>query len=352
MNRSMVATVALAALTGCGIENGVSLPLPDYPLSHPPELEDQTWTDTILQVTTPKVDILWMVDNSCSMSDNQALLTQNVPSFMNYFVGSGLDYHVGVTSSDIISSNYPGSDGTLVLINGSRYIDPDAPNPVGMFIAMAELGTTGKFPERGVGATYLALTTRRDTTNAGFYRDDASLHTIIISDEPDYTKSSTVTQPEYLDWYEGLKPDVDERTFSAVIDPHRGTAYKNLAEQIGGIVWDINSQNWDQVLDQLGLQAAGLSREYFLSHLPVAGSIQVSVQDPAGILLKFKEAVIDPDTGTYVDSDGDGTPDGDWTYDTNRNSITFLSYVPTAQAEVIVTYTLLAAQHGVADQGS
>jgi hypothetical protein len=341
MPRSILVHVALWGLaSGCTIDNRFGVPLPDYPASKAPALDDPSWTDTILQVTTPKVDILWMVDNSCSMYDNQTLLTENIPSFMEYFVGSGLDYHVGVTSSDTISSNYDGSDGTLVQVAGQKWIDADTPNAVSMFVAMATLGTTGRFPERGLGGTYLCLEEKRNTANAGFYRDEAALHTIIISDEPDYTE--IISQPEYADWYSGLK-DIDQRTFSSIIDPRRGTDYSKTTNEIGGITWDIGGENWDQVLEQLGIQAAGLSREYFLSRRPVLGTIEVRVVDATGVELRFDEAVVDPVTGTYEDADQNGVPDGDWTYDETRNSITFLSFVPSALSEVEITYQQRAA---------
>jgi hypothetical protein len=320
-------------LSSCTQEIGISEGAPVWPSSAPPPVAAQTHTDTILQVTTPRVDILWMIDNSCSMSDNQQELTANVPSFMQFFIGSGLDYHVGVTSSDIISNNYSGSSGSLVEKGGYKYIDSDAPDPLGLFVAMASLGTTGRFPERGLGATYLALEIKRDTVNAGFYRDESALHTIIISDEPDYTEASTITQPEFVDWYDGLKPR-DERTFSAIIDPNVGDRYRDTAVQIGGILWSLNDGQWAQVLQQLGLQAAGLQQEYFLSHLPVPGTISVKVQEvETSALFEFTEALLDPTTGELV---------GDWVYSDARNSITFLEYIPGALSEVNITYTLAA----------
>ena len=52
-------------------------------------------TDVSTQVTTPEVDVLFVIDNSCSMNNEQSELTANFPSFMAYFLDSGLDYHIG-----------------------------------------------------------------------------------------------------------------------------------------------------------------------------------------------------------------------------------------------------------------
>lgn len=319
VNRSIVVALTLAA---CSSEQNFIRDIQEYPNSVAPPLRDAEVTDTIVQVSTPRVDILWMVDNSCSMSNEQDELAANFPFFMDYFLGSGLDYHIGVTSSDTISDNYPGSSGTLVEKNGYKYIEPTAPEQVALFVAMASLGTTGRFPERGLGGTYLALEVERDRANAGFYRDEAALHTICISDEPDFTQ--IISQPEYEDWYDGLKPE-EERTFSAIIDPNRGTDYVVTAQGIGGIVWSLSDQNWPQVLELLGLQAAGLKREYFLSQLPVRDTIRIEVENENGAVYDF-------------------AIDVDFSYDTFRNSVTFFEFIPDASSTVRITYVVLASQ--------
>jgi len=344
MRKSLGLTLlAGAGAVGCQSDQGYNTPLPDYGDPHAPPIESPTVEDRILQLTTPKVDILWMIDNSGSMGDNQAALVKNFPVFMNYFLGSGLDYHIGVTSSDL-DSNYNGSQGKLRKIGGAGYIEPETTNPVGVFTAMANMGTGGSGNEKGSGAVYDCLEVDRDTFNAGFYRDDASIHTIIISDEPDSTPSNVISHDEFIGWYQDLKDDDGDRTFSGIIDQNFGKVYKNMITQIGGINWDIFGADWETVLDQLGIQAAGLKREYFLSHLPVAGTVQVSIDDATtGANLKFVEGFLD-ENGNLTDTTGDGMPDGDWTYDSNRNSITFVQYIPTSLSTVVIDYTVLASQ--------
>jgi hypothetical protein len=320
MNRPLFVVLALV---GCTSEAGIRPDLPDPGRSVGAPLRDTRQVDQIRQVSIPSVDILWMVDNSCSMSNEQTDLTQNFPFFMDYFLGSGLDYHVGVTSSDTISSDYSGSSGTLVTRDGFKYIDQDTPNPVALFVSMATLGITGRFPERGLGGTYLALEVERDRANSGFYRDEAALHTIIISDEPDYTE--IITQPEYADWYDALKSDRDNRSFSAIITPGRGQKYQDTVKDVGGIEWSLDQQNWPAVLDLLGLQAAGLRREYYLSQLPVPGTIEVGVENAYGAQFSFDETT-------------------DWTYDKTRNSIAFVEYIPEATSTVTIEYIVLSSQ--------
>jgi hypothetical protein len=285
---------------------------------------DPIRTDVIVQTQTPKVDILWMVDNSCSMADDQTRLTDNFPFFMDYFVDSGLDYHVGVTSSDTIRVSENGADGKLVVKRGLKYLDVDTPDPVVIFQEMATLGAGGASPERGLASSFFCLEEKRETFNAGFYRDDASLHTIIISDEADYTQAFVITQPEYSDWYGALKDDRENRTFSGIISPSQGARYRQTINDVGGIEDSVLNDNWSQVLERLGVQAAGLKREYFLSGVPVPGTIEVSVELAGDGVLDFQE-------------------DEEWTYSETRNSVTFVEFVPEALSQVVLTYTALAS---------
>ncbi len=302
--------------------------LPPEPVPNKPVLENPTQTDVIVQVTTPMVDVLWTIDNSCSMSDEQQELGDNFPKFMDYFLGSGLDYHIGVTSTDLDDPSHKGKlqDGGTPY----KYIDEETPNAISVFVAMASMGTTGSASEKGLGGTYLALETNRDSFNAGFYRDEASIHTIVLSDEMDLTPDSIVSESEFISWYKGLKEEADNRTFSSVVDFNVGGTYVHATNEIGGIVWDIRDEDYAEVLDRLGVQAAGLKREYFLSQIPVPGTIEVNVEDPSGATFEFFEAVGDPLVG-------------DWVYESSRNSITFLTYIPTELAKVIITYTVLSS---------
>ena len=55
------ACVLSLALVGCNIENGVGNSFPPEPTPNPPDLANPTQTDVIVQTTTPKVDVLWVI---------------------------------------------------------------------------------------------------------------------------------------------------------------------------------------------------------------------------------------------------------------------------------------------------
>jgi hypothetical protein len=326
----------------CGSDQGFGDNVPEYPPSFYVPLVPVQQVDRILQVTTPQVDVLWTIDNSCSMANEQDELAENFPLFIDYFLGSGLDYHIGVTSTDLDYKNRVGADGKLVVVNGMNFIDTRTPSPEIVFAGMARLGTSGSGNEKGLGATFKALEEKRDTTNAGFYRDDASIHTVVISDERDQTPANLITESEFKDWYDGLKQDNDDRTFSCIVNMsgyERGTAYLNTAADIGGITWDITDEDWSEVLERLGIQASGL--EYFLSQRPVPGTVSVSVINPLGAEIRFTETQLDPVTGEPL-SEAENT--SLYTYDSTRNSITFLTFIPEALSTVLLEYTLLSAE--------
>ena len=124
---------------GCN-EYEVISKLPAGDPSNARPLESEVRTDRVVQRPTPLVDVLWVIDNSGSMGDDQAALTANFPLFMEYFLNSGLDYHIGVVTTDIDS---PTDSGKLRSYAGNLWIDTQTPDAIGAFAEMATVGTNG-----------------------------------------------------------------------------------------------------------------------------------------------------------------------------------------------------------------
>lgn len=303
---------------GCQ-EYEVQSTLPAGDPSNVRPIESEAKSDRVVQRPTPLVDVLWVIDNSGSMGNDQAALADNFPVFMEYFLNSGLDYHIGVVTTDIDS---PSDSGKLRSVGGELWIDPDTPDAIASFQELAVVGTNGSSTESGVGAAYVALEERANGYNAGFLREDASLHVVTISDEEDYTPDYIISASEMANYLNGLKIRDDMVTYNVVVDPVWGDEYIQISDAVGGIKRDINNNAWGDLLVELGIQAAGLKREFFLSSLPVPGTIRVSV---------IEEGV----TQTFAE-------DTDWLYSEQRNSIQFIDYVPNPLAEVIIDYDDLA----------
>ena len=186
---------------------------------NPPDLSARVQVDRTLQVTVPAVDVLWVVDNSCSMLAEQERLNQNFPRFMTYFENSDLDYHIGVVSTDMRSLD---GRGVLQDQSGFRWIDRETPSPDLVFRSLTSLGTLGDATERGRDAAWTALVTRRFTENYGFYREDAALSVIVISDEDDQSDLDVISLPDFITNLPALKATPDMVTFSSIVGPVGG----------------------------------------------------------------------------------------------------------------------------------
>lgn len=170
------------------------------------------------------IDILFVIDNSGSMGEEQSSLTTNFPKFINVLesIEGGLpNVHIGVVSSNVGVGGYnvpgctgDGDDGKLqnsprvsgcTPPSGAFISDVEIPNCTNpdptqcrqrnytgdlaqTFRCIAQLGTSGCGLEQHLEAMRRALDptyagTR--TTNAGFLRPDAYLAVIFIQDEDD-----------------------------------------------------------------------------------------------------------------------------------------------------------------------
>jgi hypothetical protein len=322
----MRACLVAALMLACHQDYNIPLTPDAYGQYNPADLENPLNQDRIVQTTSAKVDILFVVDNSSSMSDNQDALASNFPAFMDYFVGSGLDYHIGVVSTDP-SAAYVGK---LIKSGEVVFIDSNTPDPLDVFGDMVRI-PEGSSDERGREAVYHALVTERDAANAGFVRDEAALHITVVSDEDDHSRAEPVTKDEFVVMLNQARPTDDMVSFNSIVNPppgnlvnQAGEAYLYVTDLVGGLKRDIKSGDWSTMLVDLGLQATGLKREYFLSQVPVDGSITV-------------EVLFEGDTVTYLEG-ATG-----FLYDPARNSITFQEYVPPELAEVTIHYELLGA---------
>lgn len=332
--------------TACVNENEIIPEQLNSAIPNPPEDPNPLQEDRIVQVAQPKVDVLFVVDNSCSMSEEQQRLAANFPVFMNYFIGSGVDYHMGVTSTDMDSSA-AGSSGKLKAVAGTRFISEETVNPIQVFGQMTSLGTNGFYEEKGRSAAYTTIEVKRDVpANEGFYREEASMHFIFVSDEEDQSGGNPVTRQEFIQWMRALKWAPEFTVAHGIYfipgtscpdSDTPGVEYNAYVNQTGGTKQNLCAQDWGPFIDELGLQTSGLKREFFLTKIPVTTPWTINVR-----------AVIDSDSGPVnlgFDSCFAGEevedPDCQVTYNPGRNSVTFLNWVPDPFAEVFITYNVM-----------
>ncbi|MBP9207561.1 MAG: VWA domain-containing protein [Kofleriaceae bacterium] len=185
---------------------------PDREMSAVIPSQDKVETVTYPVSTERDLDLLFVIDNSVSMAEEQAALAANFPQFINVLANldGGLpNVHIGVVSSDMggLGALGPGSgcdgrgdDGVLQAraacgISGLYLSDVDdgaggrTVNYAGgslasAFSCAATIGDQGCGFEQHLESMRRALTPGH-AANAGFLRDDAYLAVVFVADEDD-----------------------------------------------------------------------------------------------------------------------------------------------------------------------
>jgi len=269
-----------------------------------------TYEETFNQEEIDAVDILFVIDNSCSMNDKQTQLANNFDTFMNVFDSSGIDYNIGFITTD--DSDIQGS-----LITTST-VDPVA--EVAQIID--DIGTSGSAVERGLYYSYYALQTGYDFgPGSDFWRTDSKLIIIYVSDEDD--SSSGITPTSIKSYTVAAKGGADYVTAHAVAGDYPGgcTAngggqaafeYYTVVSYLNGVFLSICEDDWGTPLETLANESI-LKSSFTLTQTPVEETIAVIV---------------------------DGTTSTEWTYDSSTNAISFNEgHVPAAGVSIYVSYS-------------
>lgn len=273
-------------------------------------------TDTFKQVKDPELDILFVIDNSGSMGNDQSNVATNLKSFFQWAVTLKLDYHIGVTTTDV------GKDKGCLQGN-PKVVTPQTPNLESVLETNVKVGTGGSSKEYGLEASRLSFqATALQGCNAGFYRKDANLSVIYISDEID---QSPLTVDAYINFLRNLKGlrNIDKLRASALGYYDTSSCQKNancryyaVAKVLGGVYETIRTANWANTLSNLGAVTFGRFGQFFLSRPADPKSIKVTVDS---------KPIPEGQTG--------------WSYDATNNSVRFAKGVePGSQATVEVTY--------------
>lgn len=175
-----------------------------------------------------KMDIVFVIDDSQSMEQEQANLAANFPMFASilesYTVGDGqpLDFRVAVTTTGrdlnyaieigppfgTLPQNEKGANGQFLDTCGvsKRWLDRTDPTMKQTFACRAKVGVGGPSIEMPLLMSKWALADRAADTNAGFLRPDALLALVILTDEDDASTTQnnftlTLTQQPPLDYH-------------------------------------------------------------------------------------------------------------------------------------------------------
>jgi hypothetical protein len=326
-------------------------------------------TDKFQQVSGQEVDILFVIDDSGSMCEEQDRLISNFAQFIQQSTLWNNDYHIGVISVMVEQDNIIGRLNRGNKTITPRYIVRGAQAQT-QFSNLADLGCDGgsDAQEAALQAAQAALSAPLTTDtgiacssddackndkslcstptgcpfyciegtcggwNKGFLRKDAQLEIIVLSDEED---QSSADPAFYIDFFKNIKGyyNVNMMHVNTIVgmaaapgdtscaSPDGSTTaevskrYLMVADQTGGKKGSICDPTFATVMNEIGAQAFGLKVQFYLTRLA----------DPSTVTVKVKGAACT--TG--------------WTYDAPSNSVLFEekgACMPQPGDEIIIDY--------------
>jgi len=236
-------------------------------------------TDEFRAIHLDPVDILFAIDDSCSMGDDQDELAARIPGLGNGLLAHDMNYRVAFTQATI------GSYGELTPLptdQGYQYwLTPNTKAKEDLFVYGATPGTSGHGAESALYASWATIETSE--TGQFFLRSNSSFHIIALSDEPDQASAlslySETSYPQvaaaakeidpphkYIQWLDDLRRD---STFSII---QAGTleqpTYRRVARQTGGYIMDIEKIKQQAVKELKEEDFERAVRKYKITFLP------------------------------------------------------------------------------------
>lgn len=254
------------------------------------------------------VDILFVDDNSGSMSPEQMLLGQKFSTFAQAL--STVSWQIGITTTDCSTGKF-GICGSLLEMYGTgvniltkaipnfqEAFDktirrPETHDPVtGMDCSMTNTCPSGD--EVPLVASVSAMK-KKDTNNKGFFRDGADLSIVYLSDEDENSTgpAGAMEAREVVDAFTSIWP-MDKKlvAYGIVIKPgdqacldaqraqsatggYYGTKVRDLVDLTGGSLYSICDADYTLTLKDIGANVTRYSKSVTLAQTPIKGSVRV-----------------------------------------------------------------------------
>lgn len=289
-----------------------------------------------------KTDVVLIVDDSCSMFEEQMALGQNANALLAYAFSAGVDFNLGITTTDMelfgnsLRGRFEGQPGQRILTAAT-------PNLLQTFNQRVNFGTNGSGTEE-MFAPALASVTQPLVTgdNAGFLRNDAALAVLALTDAADQSDGAAFGIPNAGNTVEAfrqrllaLKGHRRRNEFSFhFIGPMNTVAgcsaeisgsdqrQVEMTRNTGGLLSDIclySQPNWRNEVTRVGQAVFGARATWFLTGRPTAGVTVLLNGTPV------------PETSGPVRN---------WVYDSIRNAVVFERFTPAPGQTVGFDYTV------------
>ncbi|MDX2011633.1 MAG: choice-of-anchor D domain-containing protein [Myxococcaceae bacterium] len=302
--------------------------------------------DSTLLPSTPQVDLLLVIDDSCSMAAKQSALRANFQALFAATQRSATSFHFGVTTTDIDqgpAGRLIGDPSNPVVLNETT------PNLAALFQQKVQVGIRGSSFEHGLAAAARALSPELlQTTNAGFLRSEARLAVLFVTDANEQSEGPWERWAAELFAVKGAgRPEAF--TAHGFVNLNRaGTAghfespapcrhdgppddahpwatrrYSRLIERTGGERADICLIDWAPILSRISGRTFAVQSSFPLTSAPDASSSVVVLVDGRSVPSLQGNAVV-------------------WRYLPESNSVRFEEpFLPTPGQRVTVRYQVV-----------
>lgn len=263
----------------------------------------------VTQSQNSKVDILFVIDNSGSMQEEQAKIAQVFSGFIAQV--SHMNWRIAITTTDTFSADVACNKGNLCLMDASSYfIDANTQNVNQVFMSKIQVGLSGAGTELGLTALNSFLTNKKADYQS-FMRPDATFVTITVTDSEE---TSSLTAEQFLITAANQLPQGKKFiSHSSIVLPGDtkckeinkaenkfGTKYHDVTVATGGILASICDQNYGSQFDLIADTTIGKVAQQVLECAPAAvvvtgpqGEI-VSGYSISGSKLEFAPALAHP----------------------------------------------------------
>ena len=254
-----------------------------------------------------KVDILFVDDNSVSMDPEQAALGNKFSSFTASL--STADWQVGIITTDCSNGspfNFCGQLFDFAGLPSNQYIlTPLIPNFLDAFkntiqrpetIDCRNAGLCPSGTEEGLKSTISAFN-QRNTANAGFFRNDADLAVVYLSDEDERSNAppAATTPSEVINAFNSIWGTTNKKfsAYGIIIQPgdsaclsaqqqqtggqaNYGTYVDQLASLTNGLTVSVCAADYSLTLKEIADNVTRLSSALDLTNAPIAGTVTVN----------------------------------------------------------------------------